>query len=311
MSPRLLPVIVAAAVGALTHATAAQFSTTTNLVVLTVRVTDGDGQHVSGLDQRSFAVYEDGRPQTISLFADEDAPVTVGLIIDSSVSMWAISDKLIAGATAFAEASHPDNDLFAIAFNDERWPALPVREPFTSDASVLRAALPKVVKPRGRTALFDAINAGLEYADRGRHPRKALVVLSDGGDNASTATFEDVIQRTQSSNTVIYGVALVDPVERGAKPEVLRRLARSSGGEALSPKDIEGVQAALGRIAEDIRRSYTIGYVPAATSPGVRHALRVAAATSDRRNLRVRTRTEYREAAAAPPRFKENETVLQ
>ena len=155
----------------------------------------------------------------------------------------------------FAKASHPDNDLFAIAFNDERWPALPPRAPFTSDASVLQAALMEVVKPRGRTALFDAIRAGLDYADRGRHPRKALVVLSDGGDNASQATFDDVILKTQSSNTVIYAVALVDPVESGAKPEVLRRLARSSGGEAIAPKNIEDVQGALARIAQDIRHS--------------------------------------------------------
>ena len=156
----------------------------------------------------------------------------------------------------------------------------------------------QVVKPRGRTALFDAINAGLAYADRGRHPRKALVVLSDGGDNASTATFDDVIMKTQSSNTVIYGVALVDPVENGARPEILRRLARSSGGEAISPKNIEEVQEALGRIAQDIRRSYMLGYVPAGSKPGARHALRVAAAMPERRSLRVRTREEYREAPA-------------
>jgi Ca-activated chloride channel family protein len=300
MNLRALPWIVAGAVLAFTSATVAQFSATSNLVVMNVRVTDGDGEHVTGLTQASFAIYEDGRPQTISVFANEDAPVTVGLIVDSSVSMWAVSDRLVAGAAAFASASHPDNELFAIAFNDERWPALPVREPFTSDPSVFRAALAEVVKPRGRTALFDAIAAGLSYADRGHHPRKALVVLSDGGDNASTATFEDVIQKTQSSNTVIYGVLIIDPVERGAKPDVIRRLARSSGGEALSPRGIEEVQAALGRIADDIRRSYTLGYVPAGTSPGSRHTLRVAVSTPERRTLRVRTRSEYREAAAAP-----------
>jgi Ca-activated chloride channel family protein len=300
MTRPLLPLLVAFALAGL-EAPAAQFSTISNLVVLNVRVTDDDGEHVSGLTERSFAVYEDGKPQKVSLFADEDAPVTVGLIIDSSVSMWAISDRLIAGATAFAAASHPGNDLFAIAFNEERWPALSPREPFTSDATVLRTALLEVVKPRGRTALFDALRSGLDYADRGRHPRKALVVLSDGGDNASTATFEDVIQRTQSSNTVIYGVALVDPVETGAKPEVLRRLARSSGGEAIAPKQIEDIQEALARIADDIRHSYMLGYVPASSTPGARHSLRVAASTSDRRKLRVRTREEYREASAPLP----------
>ena len=289
--------VILAALPALGLSVAAQFSTTTSLVVLNVRVTDRDGQHVGGLTASDFAVYEDGKPQTVSLFASEDAPVTVGLIIDSSVSMWAISDRLIAGAAAFAGASHPDNELFAVAFNDERWPALPARAPFTSDPDVLRDGLVRVLKPRGRTALFDAIRAGLDYADRGRHARKALVVLSDGGDNASDATFDDVIQKTQASNTVIYSVALVDPVERGAKPDVLRRLARSSGGEAITPGSVEEVQAALGRIAQDIRHAYTLGYVPAGASPGARHTLRVAASSKDRRDLRVKTREEYREAS--------------
>jgi Ca-activated chloride channel family protein len=256
---------------------------------------------VRGLKERSFTVYEDGKPQTISLFADEDAPATVGLIIDSSVSMLPISDRVIAGATAFAAENHPDNDLFAIAFNEQRWPALDVRAPFTSDADVLRAGLRRVVQPRGRTALFDAIRAGLDYAERGRHPRKALVVLSDGGDNASLATFDDVVQKTQSLNTVIYGVALVDPVGEGARPEILRRLARSTGGEALSPKDIDDVQSALSRIAQDIRRSYTLGYVPEGARPGAHHTLRVAATGPDRRRLGVRTREEYREGASQAP----------
>jgi Ca-activated chloride channel family protein len=279
---------------------AAQFRATADLVVLNVRVTDRDGRHVPGLTRDAFTVFEDGRPQPVSLFADEDAPVTVGLIVDASVSMWAIKDQLIAGATAFASASHPGNELFAVAFNDERWPALPPAYPFTSDPDVLRRALTAVVQPRGRTALFDAIGAGLDYTMRGTHPRKALVVLSDGGDNASRASFNDVVRQTLVSNAVIYGVAVVDPVDRGARPEVLRRLARATGGEAFAPRTRGDVGEALGRIASDIRRSYTLGYVPAGGRPGERHTLRVAATSRAHRGLVVRTREAYREAPLSP-----------
>jgi VWFA-related protein len=274
----------------------AQFRTTSDLVVLNVRVTDDDGAHVPHLTAQQFTVFDNGRPQPVSVFASENAPVTVGLIVDSSVSMWAIKARLIAGARSFAAASHPENELFAFAFND--WPtsALPAESPFTSDPDRLADALTEVVQPRGRTALFDAIAAGLEYAARGRHPRQVLVVMSDGGDNASTATFDQVAARTQTSNVVIYGVALVDPLTPGARPEVLRRLARATGGEVFAPKTIGDVREALGHIAEDIKQAYMLGYVPSGTAPGQTHALRVVVSSRVDRDLRVRTRENYRES---------------
>lgn len=274
----------------------AQFRTTADLVVLNVRVTDRDGRHVTGLLARDFTVLDDGRPQRASLFAHEDAPVTVGLIVDSSTSMWAITDRLVAGATAFAAAGHPDNELFAIAFNDLRWPALPPPAPFTSDPALLGDKLTRVLQPRGRTALFDAIGAGLAYAARGTRSRQVLVVLSDGGDNASRTTLDEVLWKTQRSNVVVYGVVIADPLEPDAKPEVLRRFAHVSGGEALAPRTVDDVAGALSYIAEDIRRSYTIGYVPAHSAPGSRHTLRVVMSSPGHRDLRVRTRAEYREA---------------
>jgi Ca-activated chloride channel family protein len=273
-----------------------QYSTTTELVVLNVRVTDDDGAHVPNLSQRDFAVYEDGKPQEVTVFADADAPVTVGLIIDSSISMWAIRDRLVAGATAFARASHPENEVFAIAFNDARWPALPPSAPFTNNAETFRRALTRVVQPRGKTALYDAINAGLDYAARGTHSRKALVVLSDGGDNASKTTLDDVIRKTQASNVVIHGVALVDPLDRAAKPEILRQLARATGGETFRPATVTDVQEALERVAKDIRSTYLVGYSPSNSTPDAYHTLRVEVLAKDRGDLRVRTREGYRQA---------------
>jgi Ca-activated chloride channel family protein len=298
MSALRLTACIAVVVLLISQRPDAQFRTTADLVVLNVRVTDRDGRHVAGLTARDFTVFDDGRAQPASVFVDEDAPVTVGLIVDSSTSMWAITDRLIAGATAFAAASHPENELFAIAFNDLRWPALPPAAPFTSDPDVFGEGLARVLQPRGRTALFDAINAGLAYAARGTRSRKALVVLSDGGDNASRTTLKDVLWKTQGSNVVVYGVVIADPLEPDAKPEVLRELACASGGEALAPRTVDDVGRALGHIAEDIRRSYTIGYMPTRGAPGARHALRVVVSSAGHRGLRVRTRAEYREATA-------------
>jgi Ca-activated chloride channel family protein len=274
------------------------FSTTTDLVVLNVHVTDEDGAHVPNLSAADFAVYEDGRPQTVTVFSDADAPVTVGLIIDSSISMWAIRDRLVAGSTAFARASHPENEVFAIAFNDTRWPALPPQAPFTSDPDALGRALTRVVQPRGKTALYDAISAGLDYAARGHHPRKALVVLSDGGDNASEKTLDEVVRKTQESDVVIHGVALVDPLDRGARPEVLRQLARATGGETFQPKSVTDVEEALQRVAKDIRSAYLLGYSPGGAASDAHHTLRVVAKSDARGELRVRTREGYRQARA-------------
>jgi Ca-activated chloride channel family protein len=296
--PWLAVILLAPSVSPRAQEQGVQFSTSSSLVVMSVRVTDRRGDHVGGLDASAFAVFEDGRRQTIGAFATEDTPVTVGLIVDSSISMWPIRDRVIAAAAAFAQASHPSDELFAIAFNEHHWPALPLSAPFTSDGRVLRDALAAAVQPRGRTGLFDAIAAGLQYADRGRHTRKILLVISDGGDNASTRTFEGTIASTQASNTVIYGVALVDPLNGDAKPDVLKRLARSTGGETLTPRTADELERALVHIARDIRHSYTLGYMPAGPADGRFHRLRVAVSSPEQRQLNVRTREGYRDGLA-------------
>jgi Ca-activated chloride channel family protein len=271
-----------------------RFSTATHLVVLSVRVTDRRGEPIAHLDQSAFTLFDDGRPQRISLFSSEDAPATLGIVVDSSVSMWHLRDLLLAGAEAFARMSHPDDELFAIAFNEQWWPALPPDSPFTGEAAVLRDRLAAAVQPRGRTALFDAVSAGIDYAARGRHTRKALVLISDGGDNASTLSFEALLARTQASNVVIYGVALIDPAGRGAKPDVLQRLARGSGGEAFTVRSPGQLQARLEEVARDIRHAYTLGYLPS-SSEGRYHTLRVAVSSPGHRQVVVRTRDGYRD----------------
>jgi len=278
----------------------AQFSTNTDLVVLHVNVKNNHGAYVTDLRQNAFAVFEDGRPQTIRFFAQEDAPVTMGLLVDSSASMYANRDDVIAAASAFAAASNPRDELFALVFNERVRPALPAASAFTSDREFFRSALARIFVPSGRTALFDAVSAGLDYLRRGRYERRDLVLISDGGDNASRTTFNEVIARTQASSALIYTVAPPGPIGRDGNPKLLERLARATGGEAFAPKDERRIAETLIHIAQDVRQTYTLGYVSTNTArDGAFRQVRVVAEAPDRRPLVIRTRDGYR-AGVAP-----------
>jgi VWFA-related protein len=201
---------------------------------------------------------------------------------------------VIAAAGTFAETSNPDDEIFALVFSDDVRAALAPEAPFTSDSATLRSALTSAISTRGRTALYDAILEGLEYLDKGQHPRKVLVVLSDGGDNASQATLDEVLRQTQTSNTVLYTIALIDPVDREASPRRLKQLAEASGGEAFQPDNFSQISDVLQRVARDIRNSYTIGYVPTEGDGGGRfRRIRVAVNVPQLGGLSVRTRQGY------------------
>lgn len=271
-----------------------QFSSGTDLVVLHVLVKDRNGAYVTGLTRETFAVFEDGRPRDIVFFAREDEPVTVGLIIDSSGSMQNARSQVVSAAEIFATTSHPEDEFFALAFNEQVRVALPPASPFTTDAAVFRAAVAGAFAARGRTALYDAIGAGLDYARHGTHLRRVLVVLSDGGDNASLATFDQLAAATHSSDTVVYAIGLVDPLDREANPKTLKRLAHASGGDAFFPRDIDQIGEVLRRIAEDIRNTYTIGYDPGdAAHDGRFHRIRVSITAPEHRRAVVRTRQGF------------------
>lgn len=271
------------------------FSATSELVVLHVTVRDRKGAYVSGLKQDAFNVIEDGQPQTVRLFTDTDTPATIGLLIDSSGSMYQHRGVTIDGATAFAKASHPQDELFAIAFNEYVTPVLPPTAPFTSDAPVLRSALERNVASRGKTALYDAISGGVDYLFRGTRERKVLVLLSDGGDNASRTTREDAVHKAQASNAVIYTIGLIEPGVRDANPELLKELSLASGGELFRPRDSDDIAKALDRIARDIRHTYTIGYTSTnAVRDGAYRAVRVVVTAPPGTSLVVRSRTGYR-----------------
>jgi Ca-activated chloride channel homolog len=270
------------------------FATREELVVLHVMVKDKQGSFVSNLTPDAFVVSEDGQRQTIQFFAEQDAPVTLGLLIDSSGSMRTARDRVIAAASSFVEASNPHDEIFALAFNETVSPALPPDEPFTSDAALLKAALTTTISARGRTALYDAVASGLAYLNHGTQQRQVLIVVSDGGDNASSATFDQVRRKTQVANAMIYAIALADPADPDANPNRLKALAEATGGEAFRPHDVTHVVEVLRRISRDIRNTYTIGYAPTnATRDGRFRRIRVVAKAPDGRSLNVRTRSGY------------------
>jgi VWFA-related protein len=288
--------IAALALGSIVLAqdsTAPQFKSESELVVLHVTVTDRSGGYVSGLPADAFRIVDETRQQMPKFFLDEDAPVTVGLILDNSGSMGPLRDRVIAAATEFVESSNEQDEVFALVFDDDVQPVLR-RAPFTSDPEELRTALVSVFQPAGRTSLYDAVMRGLRYAEKGTRDRRVLVVLSDGGDNNSEATLKDVTAAVQGSNTVIYAVALEDPFDPDSNPKRLRQLAEATGGQSFTPRNVSDVRKAFQKIAHDIRHSYTIGFEPTNSSlHGGFHKLRVEVKDAGGRRLDVRARTGY------------------
>jgi VWFA-related protein len=263
-----------------------------NLVLLDVSVRDGDGGLVTGLPKEAFTILEDGKQQTITQFADTDIPVTVGLIVDNSGSMRPKKPEVVTASLVFIQSSNPHDEMFVVNFNDKVKRGLPDMIPFTDDIQLLRKAIVST-DPEGRTALYDAILTGLNQLDMGRKDKKTLIVVSDGGDNISTHNFHEVMNRVLESRATIYTVGLFDETDKDRNPDVLKKLAHTSGGVVFLPKKLDEVVPICREIAKDIRTRYTIGYVPSdLTHRGTRH-IAVKVTAPGRSKLTARTRTGY------------------
>jgi Ca-activated chloride channel family protein len=281
------------------------FSARSDLVVLNVAVTNQRGGFVGGLQADAFHVLEEGRPQKVSFFAEQDTPSTIGLLIDASGSMMENRERIVAGVAEFAKASNPDDEFLPLVFNEQVSTVLPPNRHFTDDPAELRERLTGSLIARGRTAFHDALVKAVAGVARGRHERKALVILSDGGDNASRLTFDEAFERVLSSNVVIYSIALVDPLALDRNPKALRRLAVGTGGLAYEPANVSVVGKAFQAIAHDIRSRYTLAYAPPdGAADGRLRRVRVTVDAPGHSGLKVRTRTGYltgvSETAAGP-----------
>lgn len=264
-----------------------------NLVVLHASVHDRKGHDVVNLREQDFALYEDGTRQTIRLFRREDTPVTVGLVVDHSGSMAPKIGDVTAAASVFAQSSNPMDEMFVVNFNEKVFYGLPGDHEFTDKPAELRDAIGRA-PVAGRTALYDAIAAGLARVQAGHWDKKVLVVVSDGGDNASTNTLAGITAMAERSNAVIYTIGIFTEDDPDANPGVLKRLAETTGGESYFPKQLTEIPPISEHIAHDIRSQYMIGYVSSNAKPdGTRRSIRLKAETPEGGNLRVRTRKGY------------------
>jgi len=267
------------------------------LVVLHVNVFDKRSDAVPQLPQSAFTVFEDDKPQDIAFFSAGDVPVTIGLIIDNSTSMLTERDMVVSGASAFAESSHPDDQMFAIVFNEHVRKGLPDTIEFTKNRLQLRASLVRF-PPGGKTAFYDAVIAGLDHLEKAGYQKRVLVVMSDGGDNASRHTEQEMLDRVSSSSALVYTVLDPNVVVPGeSKPAALRRLAKLSGGVSYFPKTDRDLVADFQEIAGNIRRGYSIGYSPSGAQHhhDQRHRVKVMVRVPGRTDLSVRVRNGYTE----------------
>jgi Ca-activated chloride channel homolog len=276
-----------------------QLSVNVDLVVLNATVRDQKGRVAQDLRQDDFEIFEDGIRQTIRLFRHEDIPVTVGLVIDHSGSMRPKLASVIAAARTFIESSSPEDQMFVVNFNENVTLGLPTEIPFTNlpeDLSYAIAHTPAT----GKTALYDAVWKARQWVAGGSRDKKVLIVISDGGDNASAHTLNELLQAGNKSNIQVFTIGIYDPEDPDKNPGVLRQLAQSTGGEAFVPNELGEVVAVCESIARDIRSQYTLGYLSSTVAPGTSyHSIKVLAKGAGKTKLSVRTRSGYSNGGAS------------
>ena len=274
-----------------------------NLVVLHATVLDKKGRMVNDLGQTDFRVVEDGIAQKLSVFSHADIPVTMGIVIDDSGSMKEKRESVNASAVTFVKTSNPSDQVFVVNFNDVYY--LDTPGDFASNIEDLKSALDKI-DSRGGTALYDAVYASIDHLKLGNRDKKVLLVITDGEDNASRYTFDELMARAQKSNAVVYTIGLLGSEEPGGlfkihggeahrAAKVLEKIADATGGVPYFPKSLDEVESTCRQIARDIRNQYTLAYYPTnAKKDGTFRNVRVEAfLPTSKAKLVVRTRPGY------------------
>ena len=210
-------------------------SSDVELVLLDISVKDSDGGFVSGLKQEDFKDTQNKVLQNIKSFASKDVPVTVGLVVDNSGSVRPKKPEIVTAALTFVTQSNPHDEMFVVNFNDRVMMALPDDTPFTADRNLLRQGL--LHNPaQGRTALYDGLIMALDHLQKGRLDKKTLVLISDGGDNSSGTTHDELMKRAEESLATIYTVGIYDENDKDKNPGFLKSLARITGRSVHSPE---------------------------------------------------------------------------
>lgn len=267
------------------------FRAATRLVVLQATVTGERGEAVTGLDAGAFVIKENGKPQRIAIFRQDDAPISLGIVLDNSGSMTSKRSAIERAALSFIAASNPDDEVFVMNFADDAR----VDVPLTSDVDAVESGMKKL-DAAGGTALRDALNRAVVYlSTNARHERKAILLVTDGSDNssvASKASIRDLLRRAQVS---LFAVGLLgndrSPGAEHGRDE-LEQLTESSGGLAYFPARLEDIHNTVVAIARQLRLQYTLAYTPTDQSLDGSYR-RITVAIAARRHAKVRTRPGY------------------
>ncbi|HUJ24034.1 MAG TPA: VWA domain-containing protein [Bryobacteraceae bacterium] len=270
----------------------AVFTSDTRLVVLHATVVDKSGHLVTTLPQNAFQVFENGVQQQVKLFKREDVPVSMGLVIDNSGSMRDKRQKVAAAALALVKASNREDEVFVVNFNDDAF----LDCDFTNKIPDMEQALTKI-DSRGGTAMRDAIRMSIDHLkEKAKRDKKVILVVTDGNDNASIITLENLVKLAQQAGdngVIVYAVGLLNEEERREAKRAKRALdalTEATGGQAYYPKELADVDRIAHQVAHDIRNQYTIAYTPSNVAlDGSFRQIRVTANGPGRPTVRTRT----------------------
>jgi Ca-activated chloride channel family protein len=237
-----------------------------NLVLIPVMVTDEQDRLITGLAREHFRLWEDKIEQVISNFGVEDAPVSVGLVFDSSGSMGVKLTRSRAAVAEFLRTANPEDEFSLVEFSD----GARLTQGFTDRMDKIQNQM-MFIQARGQTALLDAVILSLEEMRHAKHSRKVLLIISDGGDNASRYTVRDVKSRLREADVQVYSIGIMEPFSfRNRTPEemqgagLLDDLARQTGGRLFEADDINDLPTIAFKIGTALRNQYVLGYVPTA-----------------------------------------------
>lgn len=231
-----------------------------DIVTVHITVSDPYGRFVTGLEKSHFEIFDDKLKQEIEFFSDDDAPVTLGIVYDVSGSMTSKLQRSLHALRRFVETSHNDDEFFLVGFNQR---AQLVRDFTSSGESVINSL--SLVSPDGKTALYDAAYLGVEKARQGHHTKRAILVISDGQDNSSRYTFNELRTLVKEADVQLYAIGVLD-VNDGtlglAGQAILEELSRVTGGRAFFPQSEEELVDVCTQIALELRHQYSVGYYP-------------------------------------------------
>jgi Ca-activated chloride channel family protein len=247
-----------------------------SLVVIPAWVTTASGASVTSLTKENFHLTEDNVEKPIDYFIKDDAPLSVGLLFDTSGSMKSKMDKASESVAAFFKTANTEDEFFLVEFNERAKLTIP----FTPDAGAISSRISRA-KPFGRTSLFDSIELALKHMKKASHQRKALVIVSDGGDNWSWHTASQIRSALLESDVQLYAMGIFDPVlektpvENRHGPALLDELATQTGGRHYPVDNLNDLPAISEKIGLDLRNEYLLGYYADNSRDGKYHHVKV------------------------------------